>query len=97
MQSYVREVDSSYFSFITSSTTSFTFIYRVHYHWCLEAHKVEKKKSKSDLASIDFDKTSVDLPSSGVELVKMMQVSGDMENSLIMFDHVKRVKDWTLW
>jgi hypothetical protein len=79
-----------------SSTISFTFIYRVHYRSCLEAHKVEKKKSKSDLASIDFDKMFVDLPSSDVELVKMMQVGGDMENSCIMFDHVKRVKDWTL-
>jgi hypothetical protein len=56
-----------------------------------------EKKSKSDLAPIDFDKTSVDLPGSDVELVKMMQIGGDMENSWIMFDHVKRVKDWTLW
>jgi hypothetical protein len=31
---------------------------------------------------------SVDLPGSGVELVKRMQVGGDMENSWIMFDHV---------
>ena len=42
------------------------------------------------------DKMSVDLPGSDVELVKMMQVGGDMVNSWIMFDHVKRVKDWTL-
>ena len=40
-------------------------------------------------------KMSVDLPGSGVELVKRMQVGGDMENSWIMFDHVKRLKDWT--
>ena len=97
MRSYVREVDSSYFTFITSSTTPFTFIYRVHYRWYLEAHKVEKKKSKSDLASIDFDKVCVDLLGSDVELVKMIQISGDMEKSWIMFDHVKRVKGWTLW
>ena len=37
---------------------------------------------------------SIDLSGSGVELVKRMQVKGDMENSWIMFDHVKRVKDW---
>jgi hypothetical protein len=40
-------------------------------------------------------KMSVDLPSSGVELVKRMQDCDDMENSWIMFAHVKRMKDWT--
>ena len=40
-------------------------------------------------------KMSVDLPGSGVDLVKRMQVGGDMENSWIMFDHVKRLKGWT--
>jgi hypothetical protein len=40
-------------------------------------------------------KMSVDLPGSDVELMKMMQVGRDMENSWIMFDHVKRLKDWT--
>ena len=40
-------------------------------------------------------KMYVDLPASGVELVKKMQVGGDMENSWIIFDHVKRLKDWT--
>jgi hypothetical protein len=49
-----------------------------------------------DFASIDFDKIFVDLSGSDVELVKIMQVGGDMENSWIMFDHVKRVKEWTL-
>ena len=34
----------------------------------------------------------VDLLGSVVELVKIMQVGGDMENSWIMFDHVKHVK-----
>jgi hypothetical protein len=41
-------------------------------------------------------KMFVDLLGSDVELVKRMQVSGDMDNSLIMFDHVKRLKDWTI-
>lgn len=34
-------------------------------------------------------------PGSGVDLVKRMQVGGDLENAWIMFDHVKRVKAWT--
>jgi len=32
---------------------------------------------------------------SGVDLVKHMKVGGDLENAWLMFDHVKRVKDWT--
>ena len=39
-------------------------------------------------------KMSVDLPGSGMELVKRIQVGGgDIRNSWIMFDHVKCVKD----
>ena len=38
-------------------------------------------------------KMSVDLPGSGVDIVKRMHVGGDMENSWIMFYHVKRLKD----
>ena len=34
-------------------------------------------------------------PGSGVDLVKRMQVGGDLANGWMMFDHVKRVKDWT--
>jgi hypothetical protein len=34
-------------------------------------------------------------PGSGVDLVKRMQVGGDLENEWIMYDHVKRVKGWT--
>jgi hypothetical protein len=34
-------------------------------------------------------------PASGVSLVRKMQPGGDLENEWIMFDHVKRVKDWT--
>jgi hypothetical protein len=32
---------------------------------------------------------------SGVSLVRRMQPGGDLENEWVMFDHVKRVKDWT--
>ena len=35
-------------------------------------------------------------PSSGVDLVKCMQVGGDLEDAWIMFDHVKRVRGWTM-
>ena len=34
-------------------------------------------------------------PGSGVDLVKRMQPGGDLQNGWIMFDHVKRVADWT--
>jgi hypothetical protein len=36
-----------------------------------------------------------DGPGSGVDLVKRMQPRGDLENAWLMFDHVKRVKEWT--
>ena len=36
---------------------------------------------------------SLDLPGSGVDLVKRMQVGRDMDYSWIMFDHVKCLKD----
>lgn len=32
---------------------------------------------------------------SGVDLVKRMQPGGDLENEWVMFDHVKRVKEWS--
>jgi hypothetical protein len=32
---------------------------------------------------------------SGVDLVKRMQPGGDLEKAWLMFDHVKRVKEWT--
>ena len=38
-------------------------------------------------------KMSVDLPGSGVNLVKRMQVGGDMEKLWIVFDHIKCLKD----
>jgi hypothetical protein len=36
-----------------------------------------------------------DGPGSHVDLVKRMQLGGDLENTWLMFDHVKRVKEWT--
>ena len=41
-------------------------------------------------------KMSVNLAGSGVDLVRRMQHSGDMENSWIMFDHVKRLHNSTM-
>jgi hypothetical protein len=40
-------------------------------------------------------KMLVDGPGSGVDLVKRMQPGGDLENAWLMFDHVKRVQEWT--
>jgi hypothetical protein len=40
-------------------------------------------------------KMSVDCPSSGVDLVKRMQVGEDLEHCWLIFDHVKRVAEWT--
>lgn len=34
-------------------------------------------------------------PGSGIDLVSRMQAGGDLENAWIMFDHVKRVIDWS--
>ena len=34
-------------------------------------------------------------PGSGVDLIRRMQPPGDLQNACLMFDHVKRVKDWT--
>jgi hypothetical protein len=34
-------------------------------------------------------------PSSDVDLVRRMQPGGDLQDTWIMFDHVKRVKKWT--
>jgi hypothetical protein len=34
-------------------------------------------------------------PASGVDLVKRMQPTGDLELSWMMFDHVRRVRNWT--
>jgi hypothetical protein len=34
-------------------------------------------------------------PGSGVDLVRRMQLGGDLENAWMMSDHVKRVKRWT--
>jgi hypothetical protein len=33
----------------------------------------------------------VDKPGIGMELVKCMQLGGDLENAWLMFDHVKRI------
>ena len=40
-------------------------------------------------------KMSINLPGSVVDLVKSMQVGRIIVNSYVIFDHVKRLKDWT--
>jgi hypothetical protein len=41
-------------------------------------------------------KMLVDGPRSGVDLVKRMQLGGDLENAWLMFDHVKCVQEWMI-
>jgi hypothetical protein len=49
----------------------------------------------ADMDKVFVFKMSEVGPGSRVDLVKRMQPGGDLENSWIMFDHVKRVKSWT--
>ena len=47
-----------------------------------------------DAAKVYVFKMSEVGPGSGVDLVKRMQTGGDLEDAWIMFDHVRRVRDW---
>ena len=49
----------------------------------------------TDIDKVFVFKMSEVGPASGVDLVKRMQPKGDLECVWMMFDHVKRVKDWT--
>jgi hypothetical protein len=49
----------------------------------------------SDLDKVFFFKMSEVGPRSRVHLVRRMQPGGDQENAWIMFDRIKRVKQWT--
>ena len=49
----------------------------------------------ADLDKVYVFKMSEVGPGSGVDLVRRMQPGGDLENSWLMFDHVKRVRQWT--
>jgi hypothetical protein len=49
----------------------------------------------ADMDKVFVFKMSEVGPGSGVDLVKRMQSGGNLENSWIMFDHVKRVRSWT--
>jgi hypothetical protein len=51
----------------------------------------------SDLDKVFVFKMSEVGPGSGVHLVNRMQPGGDLEHAWIMFNHVKRVKNWTPW
>jgi hypothetical protein len=63
-------------------------------HW---AYVQENKfpSQGSDLDKVFVFKMSEVGPGSGVHLVNRMQPRGDLEHAWIMFDHVKRVKNWT--
>ena len=49
----------------------------------------------ADLDKVFVFKMSEVGPGSGVDLVKRMQPGEDLENAWMMFDHVKRVRQWT--
>jgi hypothetical protein len=48
-----------------------------------------------DKKKVYLFKMSEEGPGSGVDLVRRMQVGGDLQISWLMFDHVKRVRGWT--
>jgi hypothetical protein len=39
---------------------------------------------------------SIDGVANGVDLVKRMQLGGDLENAWIMLDHFKRIEGWSI-
>ena len=49
----------------------------------------------ADLDKVFVFKMSEIRPGSGGDLVKRMQSNKDLENAWMMFDHVKRVRQWT--
>jgi hypothetical protein len=63
-------------------------------HWAsVQENKFSGQGSDSDKVFV-FKMFKVG-PRSGVHLVQQMQPGGDLEHAWIMFDHVKRVKNWT--
>ena len=50
---------------------------------------------RTDIDKVFVFKMSEVGPGSGVDLMKRMQAGGDLECAWMMFDHVKRVKEWT--
>jgi hypothetical protein len=50
----------------------------------------------SDSDKVFLFKISKVGPGNGMDLVKQMQPGGDLQDAWIMFDHVKRVKKWTM-
>lgn len=63
-------------------------------YWAfVQENKFPGQGSESDKVFV-FKMSEVG-PGSGVDLVTRMQPGGDLQNAWIMFDHVKRVKDWT--
>jgi hypothetical protein len=63
-------------------------------HWAyVQENKFPGQGSDSDKVFV-FKMSEVG-PGSGVDLVNWMQPGGDLEHAWIIFDHVKRVKNWT--
>jgi hypothetical protein len=63
-------------------------------HWAyVQENKFPGQGSDSDKVFV-FKMSEVG-PGSGVHLVNRMQPGGDLEHAWIIFDHVKRIKNWT--
>jgi hypothetical protein len=63
-------------------------------HWAyVQENKFLGQGSNSDKVFV-FKMSEVG-PGSGVHLVNRMQPGGDLEQAWIIFDHVKRIKNWT--
>ena len=90
---------------IKNNVTAFKFIRRFgvmdgmatlrgYSHWVyVQENKFLGQGSDSDKVFV-FKMSEVG-PGSGVHLVKRMQPGRDLEDTWIMFDHIKRVKHWT--
>ena len=84
----------SFFSSSLSFWTSILYALLLYIFPSTSSYAFSFSSSKSRNKVFVF-KISVDLPGSDVHILKYIQMGGDMENSWIMFDHVKRLKYWT--
>ena len=55
----------------------------------------EKKFLGQSKGKVFVFKMFVDRPGSGLDLLKHIQLGGDLQDCWIMFDYVKRVENWT--
>jgi hypothetical protein len=81
---------------IWNDVTTFRYLYKDLESWILLlCSKVATTSFMSKRTCSQIKMLEVG-PSSGGDLVKRMQSSGDFQDARIMFDHVKCVKKWTI-